>query len=72
MAVDVLGDLLSDLEGKKTQPILYTYDSILFDAHKDDKMDVIKRLKYIMERDKFPVKVYIGKNYKEMNQINLT
>ena len=72
MAVDVLGDLLGDLKGKKTQPILYTYDSILFDAHKDDKMDVIKRLKYIMERDKFPVKVYIGKNYKEMSQINLT
>lgn len=71
MAVDVLGDLLSNLKGKKTQPILYTYDSILFDAHKEDKMDTIKRLKNIMEQAKFPVKVYIGKNYKEMKHIHL-
>ena len=71
MAVDVLGDLLGDLNGKKTRPVLYTYDSILFDAHKEDKMDTIKRLKEVMERDKFPVKVYIGKNYKEMQQIDL-
>lgn len=72
MAVDVLGDLLGDLKTKKTKPILYTYDSILFDAHKEDKMDTIKRLKSIMERNKFPVKVYIGKNYKEMKQIALS
>lgn len=72
MAVDVLGELISDLKGKKTQPILYTYDSILFDAHKDDKIDTIKRLKGIMERSKFPVKIYIGKNYKDMQQIQLS
>lgn len=72
MAVDVLGDLLGDLEGKKTQPILYTYDSILFDAHKEDKLDTIKRLKNIMERGKFPVKVYVGNNYKDMRYIQVT
>lgn len=72
MAVDVLGDLLGDLNGKKTVPILYTYDSILFDAHKEDKIDTIKRLKKIMECNKFPVKVYIGKNYKDMKQIELS
>ena len=71
MAVDVLGDLLGDLKSKKTVPILYTYDSILFDAHKDDKMDTIKRLKSIMERGKFPVKVYVGRDYKNMKQVNL-
>ena len=72
MAVDVLGDLLGDLKGKKTQPILYTYDSILFDAHKEDKMVTIKRLKDIMERNKFPVKVFIGKNYKDMKQTSIS
>mgnify|MGYP003704576765 CR=1 FL=1 len=71
MAVDVLGDLLGDLNGKKTVPILYTYDSILFDAHKHDKLDTIKRLKNTMERSKFPVKVYAGKDYKNMKQISL-
>lgn len=71
MAVDTLGDLLDYLEPKKSKPVLYTYDSILFDMHKDDKLDTIKRLKTIMEKDKFPVKVYVGKNYKEMKHISL-
>lgn len=71
MAVDVLGELISYLDGKKTLPILYTYDSILFDAHKDDRVDVIKRIIKIMEQNNFPVKVYAGKNYGDMKQISL-
>lgn len=71
MAVGVLNELLNYLEHKKSKPVLYTYDSILFDMHKSDKIDTIKRLKSIMERDKFPVKVYIGKNYKDMRHIEL-
>jgi len=71
MAVDVLGELITYLDGKKTIPILYTYDSILFDAHRDDKMVLIKRIKTIMEQGKFPVKVYVGKNYGDMKHINL-
>ena len=70
--MDVLGDILNELSDKKTQPILYTYDSILFDAHKADKMDTIKKLKNIMERGKFPVKVYVGNNYKDMKQISIS
>ncbi len=71
MAVDTLGELISYLNGKKTLPVLYTYDSVLFDAHKDDKLAVIKKIKQIMEREKFPVKVYVGKNYGDMKQVNL-
>lgn len=71
MAVDVLSDLLNELKNKKTQPILYTYDSILFDAHKEDKLNTIKRLKDIMEGGKFPVKVYAGNSYKDMKQISI-
>lgn len=71
MAVGVLNELLNFLDNKKSKPVLYTYDSILFDMHKSDKIDTIKRLKSIMERDKFPVKVYIGKNYKDMRHIEL-
>jgi hypothetical protein len=51
--------------------VLYTYDSILFDAHKSDKMPIIKKIKTIMERDKFPVKVYVGKNYGDMKQVSI-
>ena len=71
MAVDVLGELMSYLNNKQTKPVLYTYDSILFDAHKSDKMPVIKKIKSIMERDKFPVKVYVGNNYGDMKSIDI-
>jgi hypothetical protein len=71
MAVDVLGELLEYLNDKKSKPVLYTYDSILFDMHKSDKMTTIKKLKHIMERDKFPVKVYVGKTYKDMRHIQI-
>jgi hypothetical protein len=72
MAVDVLNELLIYLDGKKTLPVLYTYDSILFDAHKEDGMATIKRIKEIMEGDKFPVKVSVGHTYKDMRNVNVS
>ena len=71
MAVKTLKQLLGYCADRKTKPILYTYDSILFDAHGDDKLDIIKELKKIMEVDDLPVKVYIGKNYAEMRKIEM-
>lgn len=71
MAVNTLKSLLEYTRDKKTKPTLYTYDSILFDAHKEDKVDCLKAIKKIMEGEKFPVKVYAGKNYGDMKQISL-
>lgn len=71
MAVNTLQSLLEYTRDKKTKPTLYTYDSILFDAHRDDKTECLKAIKKIMEGEKFPVKVYVGKNYGDMKQINL-
>ena len=71
MAVNTLQSLLEYAKSKKTKPILYTYDSILFDAHKEDKISTLQDIKKIMEGDKFPVKVYVGKNYGDMKQISL-
>jgi hypothetical protein len=34
-------------------------------------MPIIKKIKTIMERDKFPVKVYVGKNYGDMKQVSI-
>ena len=71
VAVETLGELMTFLEGKKTKAVLYTYDSILFDLHNEESADVIKKIKTIMERDRFPVKVYTGDNYGEMKHINI-
>lgn len=71
VAVETLGELLTYLDGKKTKPVLYTYDSILFDTHNEELSEVIKKIKTIMERDRFPVKVYTGDNYGELKHINI-
>lgn len=71
VAVGVLNDLQLYLSGKKSTPILYTYDSVLFDCHKEDKMDTVKQIKSIMESSKFPVKVYVGKSYSDLEKIDV-
>ena len=51
-------DKLSKLDmGQKTIPILYTYDSILFDGHDEDDIEYIKEVKRIMEKDGFPTEL---------------
>jgi len=52
-------------------PILYTYDSLLFDLHPDDKDEFIVGIKQIMEVDGFPTEVEIGENYKDMVKVNI-
>ena len=64
-------DKLSRLDmGQKTIPILYTYDSILFDGHEDD-IEYIKEVKRIMEKDGFPTEVESGNNYGNMVTTNI-
>jgi DNA polymerase I-like protein with 3'-5' exonuclease and polymerase domains len=55
-----------DSNKKQTKAILYTYDSVLFDCHKDDKRDTLIELKRLMSNNQFPIKCYIGRNYNEM------
>jgi hypothetical protein len=61
----IILDKLSKLKTQHSLPILYTYDSILFDVHKDD-VNYISEVKSIMEKDGFPVGVEVGDTYKEM------
>jgi len=61
----IILDKLSKLNPNYSLPILYTYDSILFDVNSDD-VNYISEVKSIMEKDGFPVGVEVGENYKEM------
>ena len=56
---------------QQSLPILYTYDSILFDVHSDDGNDYVKKIKEVMEMDGFPTDVEFGDNYKDMVRVNL-
>ena len=56
---------------QKSLPILYTYDSILFDVHEDDGIDYIKKVKEVMELDGFPTDVEVGDNYGNMVRVTI-
>ncbi len=69
--IHALSSVNEYLKDKKTKAVLYTYDSILFDVHKNDKKQTLIHIKTLMENNKFPTKCYIGQNYNDMILINI-
>ena len=54
--------------GIKSEPILYTYDSVLFDVHKDHKDLLTKEIiPASIDLYKFPIKVKEGNNYANLD-----
>lgn len=64
-----LVEITNYLENKKTKAVLYTYDSILFDVHKDDGKNAVLHIKKLMENFGFPTKCYVGNNYHDMKVV---
>lgn len=59
----ILKEVLRYLQNKKTKLVLYTYDSFLFDFHKEDGKETLERLKELMECDgRFPIKFKFNKD----------
>ena len=67
----ILEKLFNMKSSQKSLPILYTYDSILFDVHPDDGIEYILEIKKVMESGGFPTDIEIGDNYKDMVKVNL-
>ncbi len=57
------------LKNKNTNLVLYGYDSFLFDFHKDDGVETLSDIKYILENDNYPTKIKMGYIYNIMNDI---
>jgi hypothetical protein len=56
-------EVLKYLDGRVSKMILYTYDAFLIDVHPQDRDNLLKDLKFILERGGFPVRAYEGSNY---------
>ncbi len=56
-------------EGKMSKPILYTYDAFLIDLHPIEKDTIISSVKEVMEKGGFPVRIYEGTNYNNLEVI---
>lgn len=72
IAIPTIKKLNDFLRDKRTKAILYTYDSVLLDFCKQDtKRALLEIINIMKNKDKFPVKIYIGDNYDEMKQISI-
>ena len=59
----ILKEALRFLKNKKTKLVLYTYDALLFDFHKEDGKETLEKLQEILEEGgKYPIKVKYGKD----------
>lgn len=58
------------LRGKLTKPILYTYDALLLDVHRSEAA-ILPRIKYLMENEQYPTRMYKGKHYNELIEIEM-
>jgi len=65
-----IGQLWEKLEGKMSRPILYTYDALLFDVHPAERDDIIRIVKGVLEPPCFPVRIYEGTNYSNLEVIS--
>jgi hypothetical protein len=58
----LLKEILTVLNGKKTIVVLYVYDSILLDVSEEERQ-VVQEIQDIFEQNKLKIKVNYGKNY---------
>ena len=61
-----MGNVLKYVADKKIVPILYVYDSIVFDVSPEVDEHTIQDVIDIIKNKKFKVKVYTGNNYNDL------
>lgn len=69
--IDSLGKCVKFISNKKIVPILYVYDSIVFDVHNDEDSQNVLDLVDIFKNKRFKVKTYVGNNYNDLKLVNL-
>jgi len=69
--IDSLGKCVKFISNKKIVPILYVYDSIVFDVHNDEDSQNVLDLIDIFKNKRFKVKTYVGNNYNDLKLVNL-
>jgi hypothetical protein len=69
--IDSLSKCIKFVSNKKIVPILYVYDSIVFDIHNDaDKQDILDLIE-IFKNKRFKVKTYMGNNYNDLKLVQI-
>ena len=69
--IDKINKCIEYCKDKEIIPILYVYDSILFDIPPKINKQYIIDLKHILEEGNYKLKCYIGSNYNDLEKINI-
>ena len=67
---EILSKLFVFLKSYKTRPILYIYDSLLFDVP-NEEASILKSIADIMQVDNFYMKFYRGSNYNNLSRFEI-
>jgi hypothetical protein len=68
----VMLEMMTLFKDKTSVPILYTYDSVLFDYDVTDGTELIYDiLRVLTEGDKYPMRVYYGSTYNDIKRLNI-
>lgn len=71
-AIPKVLEVLKYLNGKKTRAVLYTYDAVMYDFHREDGVESIREMMKIMSfGGMFPMKAYMGNSYHDIKQVLL-
>ncbi|HUW47142.1 MAG TPA: hypothetical protein VMW36_00130 [Patescibacteria group bacterium] len=64
--------VLDYLHMKKTKAVLYTYDAVLYDFHRDDGIETLREIRNIMSSNgAFPMKTYMGHSYHDVRLVSI-
>jgi hypothetical protein len=55
----------------KSKVILYHYDAFIVDLHKSEISHTKKIIEKLTDNNKFPLRVYVGKNYGDMSKLSV-
>ena len=69
--IDSLSKCIKFVSDKRIVPILYVYDSIVFDVHNDTNKQELIDLVDIIKNKRFKVKTYIGNNYNDLKLVQM-
>jgi hypothetical protein len=68
---DIISKIIVYLQSKKTQIVLYVYDSFLLDFDREDGLETLRGIQKIINDSGFSSSVKIGKNYFNMKSFDL-
>ena len=71
ISIPKVKSVLEYLQTKRTRAVLYTYDAVLYDFHKDDGVATLNEIRRIMSFDGvFPMKTYVGETYQDVKLVS--